>query len=212
MQDNELLYEPQADILSDDISNRIQEANVLLDEMYPDKDKDGYRLYNGKHISFEILASSGSQDTVSYLQRQFQKIGIDLVFKAAGSTPETTYLYRSNFDLTIQSVILSMANADVMYRAHFVTTERSSNYGKYQDDALTESIEQMRYTLNRDRKVELIKELQIEVAETYYKIPLYSADVLSVARTDRFTGYVETPGSTVFNNDTLKNLKQVGAS
>lgn len=212
MPDNELLYEPKADILSDDISERLQQANELLDELYPDKDKEGYRLHNGKRISFEILTSAGAQDTVSYLQRQFQKIGIDVVFKAAGSTPETTYLYRSNFDMTIQSVILSMANADVMYRAHFVTTERSSNYGKYQNDALNDSIEQMRYTLNRNHKVELIQKLQVQVAETYYKIPLYSSDVLSVARTDRFTGYVEMQGSTVFNNETLKNLKQVGAS
>ena len=207
---NDLLYESRSDILADSLAHRLAEANSILDEMYPEKDKDGYRLIDGKRISFELLTGAGAQDTVSYLQRQFQKIGVEVTFKASGSTPETTYLYRSNFDMTIQSVILSMANADVMYRAHFVTTERSSNYGKYRDEALAKSIEDMRHTLNRDYKVEMIKNLQVQVAETYYKIPLYSADVLSVARTDRFIGYVSAPGATVFNNDTLKNLKQVG--
>ena len=56
---------------------------------------------------------------------------------------------------------------------------------------------------------ELIKELQELTAQSCYKLPLYSAEVLSVARTDRFTGYVSMPGQTVFNTETLQNLKKV---
>ena len=209
MPTNELLYEPACDILSQDIAVRLDEANAILDKLYPDKDKDGYRLKNNNRISFELLTSAGAQDTVSYLQRQLQKIGIEMTFKAAGSSPETTYLYQSDFDMTIQSVILSMANADIMYRAHFVTTERSSNYGKLADPQMAELIERMRFTLDRDKKIRLIKELQVMTAQEYYKIPLYSADVISAARTDRFTGYVCPQGGTAFNNETLKNLKRV---
>lgn len=206
---NDLLYNEEADILSGDTQEKLAEANAILDELYPEKDDSGYRLVDGERISFEILASSAQQDLIAYLQRQFQKIGVEVQFKASGSTPETTYLYSGNFDMTIQSVILSMANADTMYKAHFVTQERSSNYGKYQDEEMTELIEQMRYTLNQDLKVELIGELQKLTAEAYYKIPLYSAEVLSVARTDRFTGYVSVAGQTVFNTDTLQNLEKV---
>lgn len=202
--ENELLYNSAADILSAPLDQRIQEANELLDALCPQKDSEGYRLYDGKRICFEIM---GTQDLVAYLQKQFSRIGIDAVFKASGSTPETTYLYRSNFDMTVQSVILSMANADVMYRAHFVTTERSSNYGEYADPELTQSIDAMRHTLNRDRKITLLRQLQVQVAESYYKLPLYCADVISAARTDRFVGYVSSPGATLFNNDTLKNLR-----
>ena len=54
-----------------------------------------------------------------------------------------------------------------------------------------------------------IHHLQVLTAQQYYKIPLYSSNVLSVARTDRFTGYVVSDGQTVFNNETLKNLVQV---
>lgn len=206
---NELLYAKEADILQGAQEEKIVKANEILDQKYPEKDSDGYRLLNGERISFEVLAASAQQDLVAYLQRQFQKIGIELQFKASGSTPETTYIYPGNFDMTIQSVILSMSNADVMYRAHFVTKERSSNYGKFEDAQVTEMIEQMRYTLNQDRKVALIKELQKLTAECYYKIPLYSAQVLSVARTDRFTGYVSAPGQTVFNPSTLMHLEKV---
>ena len=208
---NALLYNEKADILSAPIENRRKEANEILDRVYPQKDKDGYRLIENERIRFEILAGVGAQDLVSYLQRQMQTIGIEIAFKAAGSAPETTYLYRGDFDMTVQPVILSMANADVMYRAHFVTTERSSNYGKYADPRLTETIEQMRLSLNRERKAAYIRTLQEMVAQSFYKIPLYSADVLSVARTDRVTGYKTMPGAGVFNNETLKNLHWVNA-
>ncbi len=206
---NELLYNADADILSEDIETRLAEANAILDGMYPQKDEDGYRLMDGKRISFEILTTSAQQDLVAYLQRQFQKIGVEVQFKASGSTPETTYIYPGNFDMTVQSVILSMANADVMYRAHFVTQERSSNYGKMQNEEIAAQIEEMRYTLNRDKKVELIQQLQKMTAVEYYKIPLYASEVLSVARTDRFTGYVAEDGQTVFNVNTLANLRKV---
>lgn len=206
---NELLYHAEADILSGDMETKLAQANAILDEQYPEKDEDGYRLKDGARISFEVLASAGQQDLVAYLQRQFQRIGIEVQFAASGSTPESTYIYPGNFDMTVQSVILSMSNADIMYRAHFVTQERSSNYGKFQDEEVTALIEEMRYTLNQDLKVDLIRELQLLTAEQYYKIPLYASEVLSVARTDRYTGYVSVPGQTVFNTETLCSLEKV---
>lgn len=209
LESNDLLYQKSGDSLSGNKDEKMEEANDILDGIYPEKDKDGYRIVDGKRIHFRILAPAGQQDLVAYLQRQFQKIGVEVEFQAAGSTPETTYLYPGDFDMTIQSVILSMSNADVMYRAHFVTKERSSNYGKYDNPEMTALIEKMRYTLNRDLKVGYIKELQEMVGASYYKIPLYSQEVISVARTDRFTGYVAQPGQTVFNPETLSNLEKV---
>lgn len=208
LRSNELLYEKDSDILLGNIEEKLLEANAILDKLYPQKDKEGYRLLNGERISFRILAIPIQQDLVAYLQRQLQKIGIEVQFQASGSTPETTYIYPGNFDMTIQPVNLSMANADVMYKAHFVTQERSSNYGKYQNEEMTNLIEEMRYTLNQGKKVELIKQLQKETANLYYKIPLYASEVLSVARMDRFTGFVEVEGQTVFNTETLENLQQ----
>ena len=209
LESNQTLYNETSNILKGDRETKLARANEILDSLYPEKDEDGYRMLDGERISFEIIAAAGQQDLVAYLQRQFEKVGIEVRYKAGGSTPENTYLYSGDFDMTVQSVILSLANADTMYRAHFVTQERSSNYGKYQDEEMTDLIDEMRYTLNQDLKVELIKELQMKTAESYYKIPLYSAKVLSVARTDRFTGYVVEAGQTVFNNETLSNLERV---
>ena len=206
---NELLYNPGAEILRLPAQERLAEANAILDGLFPEKDREGYRLSGGERICFEILAGAGQQDLVAYLQRQFQRIGVEVRFKVSGSTPETTYIYAGNFDMTVQGVNLSMANADVMYRAHFVTVGRSSNYGRYRDEEMAAAIEAMRYTLDRGQKVELIRKLQVLVAQAYYKIPLYSADVLSVARTDRFDGYIAERGQSAFNLDTLQNLRRV---
>ena len=47
-------------------------------------------------------------------------------------------------------------------------------------------------------------------AAHYYKLPLYCQDVLSAARTDRFTGWVVSPGVGAFNMDSLSRLTPSG--
>ncbi len=209
LESQEVLYNPEADILSGDYEARLAEANEILDGLYPQKDSMGYRLAKGRRISFEILANPGETELVSFLQVQFQKIGVEVSYKAEGSMPEDTYLFEGDFDMTFQAAIFSVANVDVMYDSHFVSTSRASNYGRLADETLTETIDEMRYTLNQNLKYELVKDIQLQIAQLYYKIPMYSSNVISVARTDRFTGYTASPGETVFNEDTLKQLIKV---
>lgn len=216
--DNDPLYNPQSDIFADALwegngasgyENRVAEANRILDGLYPEKDGDGYRLANGSRIFFEILANPGELELVSYLQQQFQKIGVEVEYKAEGSMAEDTYLFAGNFDMTFQATIFSAANVDTMYDSHFISTSRSSNYGRLADEALTAKIEEMESALNENVKYDLIREIQTMIAELYYKIPVYSSNVISVARNDRFTNYTASAGETVFNEDTLKQLEKV---
>ena len=202
------LYNPEADILSGDYEQRVQQANDILDKIYPNKDSSGYRLANGKKISFEILANPGELELVSFLQVQLQKIGIDVQYKAEGSMAEDTYLFDGDFDMTFQATIFNVSNVDVMYRSHFVSTNRTSNYGRLADEALTAKIDEMRTTLNQTAKYDAVKEIEVMIANLYYKVPVYASNVISVARTDRYTGYVAGPGETCFNLDTLENLKK----
>lgn len=202
-------YNPDSDILRFDLNDRIAEANQLLDAIVPDKDSSGYRLLNGNRIKYSILGTPVEQDVISRLQVQLQKIGIEIEYKAKGSSPERTYLFNSKFDMTLQGVIFSLSNADIMYRAHFVTLSQSSNYGRLNDPILSSKINEMRLSLNLHRKYELLGELQELIANQYYKIPLYTSNIISVARTDRYTGYVVVEGSTIFNTDSLKSLRRV---
>ena len=202
------LYNPEADILSGDYEQRVQQANDILDKIYPNKDSSGYRLANGKKISFEILANPGELELVSFLQVQLQKIGIDVQYKAEGSMAEDTYLFDGDFDMTFQATIFNVSNVDVMYQSHFVSTNRTSNYGRLADEALTAKIDEMRTTLNQTAKYDAVKEIEVMIANLYYKVPVYASNVISVARTDRYTGYVAGPGETCFNLDTLENLKK----
>ncbi|XMB72282.1 ABC transporter substrate-binding protein [Mycoplasmatota bacterium WC30] len=202
-------YNEDADILRFDLEQRLIEANALLDEIVPERDNDGYRVLDGERIEYSILGSPGEQEVISRLQVQLHKIGIEVNYVAKGSAPEKTYLYNSRFDMTLQGVVFSLSNADIMYKAHFVTLSNSSNYGRLNNDILSEKIEEMRSSLNLNRKYELIRELQLLIAESYYKIPLYTSNVISVARTDRFTGYITEQGTTVFNSETLQNIERV---
>jgi len=200
-------YNASANPLPDDAKKRVEEANQILDSIYPSKDSAGYRLENGKRLTYDILTGPAFQDLVFYLQVLFQKIGIDVRYASAGASPENTYLYAGNFDMTVQGITLSASNMDIMYNAHFVNLTRSSNYGRLINPDFKRKIETMRTTLNRDKKYAEAHELQVLTAGLYYKIPLYRAEILSVARNDRFTGWVPgEAGNTAFNTDSLENL------
>ena len=206
---NKDLYNPAANFFTNSSEERLAEANAILDKLYPEKDKNGYRLHNGKRVSFEVLGSPGEQDAISFLQVLLQKIGIEIKYAAKGNSPETTYLYAGNFDMTLQGLVFSAGNVDIMFNSHFVSLSRSSNYGRLNIKELNLSIAQMRTTLNRNTKYSLVRGLSYKIAEQYYKIPLYVSDVLSIARTDRCQGWVIAEGSTAFNMDSLENLTWV---
>jgi peptide/nickel transport system substrate-binding protein len=204
------VYNPESDILRADYAQRLSEANAILDKYAPQKDELGYRLYNGERLKFEILGSAGEQDCISYLQVQLQKVGIEVSFAPKGSSPENTFLYHSKFDMTLQGVTFSMSTVDIMLNSHFVNLNKSSNYGRLSDKELADKINVMRNTLNLEEKYRLVSELQLDIAEQYYKIPLYSANVTSVARTDRFTGFVASASQTAFSLESLRNLEFIG--
>jgi len=206
---NEDLYNPDANIITGTAKERVAEANTILDTLYPEKDKDGYRLSGGKRVSFEVLGSPGEQEAISFLQVLLQRVGIEIKYAAKGNSPETTYLYGGNFDMTIQGVIFSAGNVDIMFNSHFVSLSRSSNYGRLNNKELNQTINKMRTTLNQNTKYDLVKDISTVIAQQYYKLPLYVSDTLSIARTDRCQGWVVSEGATAFNMDSLENLTWV---
>lgn len=204
------LYNPESDILNYDYEERLREANEILDGYAPQKDSLGYRIYEGERLSFEILGGPTEQDIISYLQIQMQRIGVEVTYSPKGNSPENTYLYHSKFDMTLQGVTFSASTVDLMLNSHFVNLNKSSNYGRLEDPELTEKIDRMRNTLNMTEKEQLIRDIQVDIANLYYKIPLYSANVISVARTDRFTGWQAVDASTAMSTESLQNLQFIG--
>jgi len=203
-------FNPDADIIEGGTEGDLAEANAILDLIVPDRGPDGYRLSGGKRIQFEILGSPTQQSLISYLQVQFQRIGIDVVFKAGGSTPENTFIWPGNFDMTIQGVSFTQSNIDMMLQAHFVNLVRSSNYGRLIDDDFAAAVTDMRETLNQNVKLRIAGDIQMLVALEYYKIPLYCSDVISIHRTDRFANFQLVPGSRSFNDSSLQQMVFIG--
>ena len=205
-------YNPNANVLRGEQAARLRRANDLLDQILPEKDEQGYRLLDGERVSFSVLGHPGEIELISFLEVQLQRIGVEIRYQAKGSSPETTYLWTSRFDMTIQGVIFSLANVDIMLNAHFVALGRTSNYGRLVAPDLATDIEEMRSTLNLHRKYELLFDLQPEIAELYCKVPLYSPQIVSIARTDRYVGYQVIPGATVFNTANLQQIRCIASS
>ena len=187
-------------------------ANQLLEDAgYTFNGDDKYRSKDGVTLDFQITSNPGVKTTVNYIQVLMEQIGIRIEYHEGGSNATKDYFYTGNFDMTIQGVILSMANVDMMMRAHFVTVGYSSNYGRLEDEALAAKIEEMRMTLDYSYKLELINELQEDIDGMYYKIPLYSSNMSSAYRTDFFTGWVHVDGEIIFNSDSLQNLTRTSS-
>lgn len=202
-------YNPNADILRGNRDTRLERANRLLDQILPDKDTQGYRLHHGQRVSFNVLGHPGEIELISFLEIQFQRIGIEIRYQAKGNSPETTHLWTSRFDMTLHGVIFSLANVDIMLTAHFVALGRTSNYGRLVEPDLARGIDEMRSTLDLNRKYQLLYDLQPMIAEQFYKVPLYSPQIISIARTDRYTGYQVVPGAGVFNSTNLQQMQRI---
>jgi ABC-type transport system substrate-binding protein len=185
----------------------LDRANTLLENAgYTFDGDDKYRSKDGVTLDFKITSNPGVKTTVNYIQVLFEQIGIRIEYHEGGSNATKDYFYVGDFDMTIQGVVLSMANVDMMMRAHFVTVGYSSNYGRLVDETLAERIEEMRMTLDYNYKLELINILQSDIDALNYKIPLYSSNMSSAYREDFFTGWVHVDGSIIFTTDTLTNL------
>lgn len=186
----------------------IEEANRLLDKAgFVLTENQKIRSKDGLRLSYKISGNAGNKNLVNYLKVQLEKVGIEVDFEDGGSNAVRDRYYTGNFDMTIQGVTFRMTNVDMMMRAHFVTVGSSSNYGRLEDPVLAKKIEDMRTTLNYERKIALLKDIQEHIAGLYYKIPLYTAEVISAYRSDIFEGWTSARGSTIFNTDTLQNLK-----
>lgn len=165
------------------------------------REKDGVRL------SYAVTTNQTYKNLVNYLKVQLEAIGIEIYFEEGGSNAVKDRYYTGDFDMTIQGVIFNFTNIDLMMNAHFVTRGSSSNYGQLDDPQLAARIEAMRSELDRDAKIELVQEIQAMVAQAHYKLPLYLSDVISVHRADIYDGWTPVPGTTIYNDETLSNLR-----
>lgn len=200
------LFNPSAGVPESDPERA---RRILDDAGYTVPAGGKFRERDGVRLSYAVTTNQAYKNLVNYLKVQLEAIGIEVYFEEGGSNAVKDRYYTGDFDMTIQGVILDFTNIDLMMNAHFVTRGSSSNYGQLDDPVLTAKIEQMRTTLDRDLKIELIKEIQELVAAEYYKLPLYFADVISVHRTDIYEGWTTVPGTTVYNDDTLSRLRFV---
>lgn len=201
--EDQIFYNP--DIKSNEFD--LERANSLLEENDYLIGANNVRSKDGVKLSYAISGTPGNRNTVNYVCAQLSKIGIEVVYEEGGSNAVKDKYYTGNFDMTIQGVSFDLTNVDMMMIAHFVTVGSSSNYGCLEDKELAEKIEEMRTTLSRENKYELLKEIQEDIAALNYKIPLYLPNIISIYRTDIFEGWTSDPGSNIFNNKTLANLK-----
>ncbi|MEW6522924.1 MAG: peptide ABC transporter substrate-binding protein [Bacillota bacterium] len=191
-------------------------AKALLDQAgYKDATGDGWReTPKGDQLVVDILTVNVPPqiNVAEYLVAELKKIGINAKF-----TPLTAEALRNrqmapDFDVSLFN--LSFSNPDMMFFYYhtsrgLITGGRVAgfNYGGHSDPNYDVISEAMRAELNRDRYVELLKQMQEHIAGVYYHVPVFTADVINMYRDDRFTGWYNQPERSVSNATTYRQLR-----
>lgn len=197
----------------------LAKAKAILDQAgYVDRNRDGIREdQSGKPLKLEILTGNlpTNINLAELLVYQIKQIGIDAHFTPLTAEALRNKQQAADFDAAVSGVSFSVPDM-MFYYAHtsrgVIQEGRVTgfNYGGYSNAEYDKLAEEMLVETNDQARIKLLREMQVKLAEAYYHIPLFSADVLMLYRDDRFTGWTVEPDTCINNSATYSNLRYKG--
>jgi len=188
----------------------VDAANALLDTTSYKKGADGKR-----GITLTVFATPGNEITVKALASQLAKIGITLEYDQATSTyaEEIKQSNHPTFDMIINSVSFTPDKL-LMYSARYSVypgsdSVRLFNYSGIIDPVLIDMITKMELAADTEEQYRLCREVQAYVADLCIEIPLYAENTITLYTAQKWTGWVEVEGSSIWNSYSIRYLKRV---
>lgn len=174
------------------------QATALLDSLgWKDVDGDGTRENPaGEAAAFTLIVNGGDAPQVraaELIAEDFAEVGIDVVVSPldAGSLSDASA--KKNFDL----YVTTNSPHAVADSTQFIMSHRSGNLWKHPDLAYPEFdalYEKWRVTETNESRIAAMQEMQELFNRQPTAIALYYPDETWAFRSDRFAGWVETPG------------------
>lgn len=185
----------------------IDEANALLDTTSYKMDANGSR-----GITLKVFASPAHEVTVKALASQLKKIGITIEYDQATSTysEDIKQYNNADFDMIINSVTFTadkLLMFDARYGVYPTGGPRVFNYSGIVDQTLIDMMKTMEKTANTEEQYAICRDIQKYVAELAVEIPLYSENTITFYSADRYTGWIEVEGSSVWNTYSIRYLR-----
>ena len=188
----------------------VDAANALLDTTPFKKDASGSR-----GITLSIFATVDKEVTVKAIASQLAQIGITIEYEQAASTYSDDIKQQNNadFDMIINRVTY---NADklLMFNARYgvypsTGSVRLFNYSGLLDETLIQMMNAMELESDTQRQYALCRDVQAYIADLAIEIPLYSENTITFYSTQKWDGWVEAEGLSIWNSYSMRYLSKV---
>ncbi len=188
----------------------VDAANALLDTTSYKKDANGSR-----GLTLTVFATPDNEVTVKALASQLSQIGITLEYDQATSTyaDDIKQNNHADFDMIINSVTFT-ADKLLMYSARYGVyptdgSVRLFNYSGIVDQKLIDMISKMELASDTEEQYALCREVQSYVADLAIEIPLFSENTITFYTSQKWDGWIEVQGSSVWNSYSTRYLSKV---
>ena len=188
----------------------VDAANALLDMTPYKMDENGSR-----GITLSIFATVDKEVTVKAIASQLAQIGITIEYDQATSTYSDDIKQQNNadFDMIINRVTY---NADklLMFNARYgvypsTGSVRLFNYSGLLDETLIQMMNEMELESDTQKQYALCRDVQAYLADLVIEIPLYSENTITFYSSQKWDGWVEAEGLSIWNNYSMRYLSKV---
>jgi ABC-type transport system substrate-binding protein len=150
--------------------------------------------------------------TVKALATQLSQIGITLEYDQATSTyaDDIKQSNHADFDMIINSVSFT-ADKLLMYSARYSVyptgeSVRLFNYSGIVDQTLIDMISKMETASSTEEQYARCREVQAYIADLAIEIPLFAENTITFYTSQKWEGWVEVEGSSIWNSYTIRYL------
>lgn len=187
----------------------VEEANAILDATPYQKDETGSR-----GLTFSILAAPDNEVVVKAIASQLAQIGIAIEYDQATSTYSEEIKQQNNadFDMIINRVTY---NADklLMFNARYGVYPatggvRLFNYSGLIDPTLIDMMNEMELATDPAEQYALCRQVQAYIADLAIEIPLYSGNTITFYSAQRWEGWIEAEGQSIWNGYSIRYLQR----
>lgn len=191
----------------------VDTANALLDTTPYQMDEKGSR-----GITLTIFATPDNEVTVKALATQLAQIGISIEYQQATSTYSDEIKQQNNadFDMIINRVTFS-ADKLLMFNARYgvyagTETVRLFNYSGILDHTLIDMMNEMELTSDTAEQYQRCREVQAYIADLVIEVPLYSENTITFYSTQKWEGWIEAEGQSIWNSYSIRYLHRAAES
>ena len=149
-------------------------SNLLAEAGWKEKDKDGYLIKKGKKFEVDLPFQKGMDRYLVIYKEDLEKIGIKINLKEIDIATSVKIGNEKNFILLpVSWIALNVPNPEGNYSSKMADIKGNSNWSGIRDIRIDELIEKYNLEFDKDKRVEIIKQIDSLLAENACYILLW---------------------------------------